>query len=177
MPVAPSHEKKPFALYNRSALPDSTGTIEGAAGVWFYKREPDGLYILFQKRSKNVHNAGFYDMTAGGHIDAGEEASPISVAIREAKEEVGVSLAPEELDFLVSYISGDRYIFVYASDRTGKSDQFSLDEYEVESLKWVKVSELETFAEQHAKKPLRENPLHLPALKFYFSALESDGNL
>lgn len=169
-------EKKPSALYNPSGLPDPSGKIEGAAGVWFFKREPSGLYLLFQKRSKNVHNGGFYDMTAGGHIDAGEEGSPLSVAIREAKEEIGVTLSPEELDFVVAYISGDRYITVYISDRTGKDDVFTLDPFEVDSLEWVKVSDMEAFAEEYAKKPLRENPLHLPALKFYFDAL-SHGNL
>lgn len=176
MPETTSYTKKPYALYNRSALPDPTGKIEGAAGVWLYKREQGELFILFQKRSKTVHNGGLYDMSAGGHIDAGEESSPISVAIREAKEEIGISLAPEELDFLISYISGDRYVFVYASDRTGKSDEFTLNSAEVESIKWVKVSELESFAQQNVKKPLKENPLHLPALKLYFSSLEH-GNL
>lgn len=170
------YRKKPYALYNRSALPDKAGRIEGAAGVWFYKRENDELYILFQKRSMFVNNGGLYDMTAGGHIDAGEEGSPISVAIREAKEEIGIDLSPEELDFVVSYISGNRYIFVYASDRTGKNDELRPSPDEVESLKWVKVSDIDSFALANAKKPLQENPLHIPALKYYFASL-NHGNL
>ena len=136
----------------------------GNANVWFYKKDEGDIKILFQKRSKFVDgNPGMYDVSAGGHIDPGE--TPEEAALRETREEIGVALKPSDLSFLGLFETPKKSFYVYAVDWTGKPDDFNLDPKEVESVKWVSFSDLDTFVEKSVKLPLRENPAQLLALK------------
>ncbi len=65
----------------------------GVAHVWIYNRKGQ---ILLQQRHKDVKwAAGCWDLTAGGHISAGE--SPEQAAIRETKEELVFDVNQTEL--------------------------------------------------------------------------------
>ncbi len=159
-------EIRPCAYYNKLGLPDQNGELEGGACIWFVrKNENNQKEILFQKRSKNIHNGGYYDASAGGHIDKGED--PLTTAIREAKEEIGLTINPDELIYVTTYATDKKLITVYVSDRTGKNDELTLDENEVESVEWVKPEDLDTFTQTHAKPPLRNLLPHIPVLRYY----------
>jgi len=73
---------------------------------------PEGL-ILFGRR----HNTGFEDgawHVPAGHLEASE--SVVQALIREAKEEVGVTIAPEDVEFvhiMHSSSSGGRAAFFF----------------------------------------------------------------
>jgi len=59
--------------------------------------EPAGR-LLFQRRAARVENfPGKLDITAAGHLRQGED---LLDGLREAKEELGVAIAPEAVEFL-----------------------------------------------------------------------------
>lgn len=63
---------------------------------WLVRRDADGrARVLFQRRSKDKDtNPGRCDITAAGHLSAGE---PVRDAVRELEEELGLSVAFEAL--------------------------------------------------------------------------------
>ena len=158
-------EEKPFQYYNNVGLPEAHGAYEGGACIWLVKREEDKTYLLFQKRAEGIQFGGFYDASTGGHIDEGED--PLTAAIREAKEEIGLTITPEELRFDCEYATDKKMISVYLSDRTGKNDELVLDKEEVESVEWIELQDLDMFIRARVKPPLRELLPHLPVLRFY----------
>ena len=158
-------DKKPYQYYNELGLPDDNGKLEGGASVWLVKRENNKTFILFQERSLNVQNGGLYDSSAGGHIDEGED--PLTAALRETEEEIGLHLEPSELRFVGSYATDKKHIYIYLSDRTEKQDNLILQKDEVASVEWVALEDLDMFIRARVKPPLRENSAHLPVLRAY----------
>ncbi|MDE1825280.1 MAG: NUDIX domain-containing protein [Candidatus Micrarchaeota archaeon] len=74
---------------------------------WIVRKEGNRGYILFQLRGKQKSwFPGRLDITAGGHILAGES---MEKSVRELKEEVGISANLEDLAFLG--IRSDPFIF------------------------------------------------------------------
>lgn len=54
--------------------------------------------ILFQKRQNTGYCDGFYDLSASGHVDANESTK--HAMCREAKEELGIDINEEDLEFI-----------------------------------------------------------------------------
>ncbi|MFZ1248967.1 MAG: alpha/beta fold hydrolase [Candidatus Saccharimonadales bacterium] len=76
--------------------PDQTasGALHGASHVWLWRKSGSTVEILLQQRAKDKRTwPGFWDISAAGHIDFGE--SPLQAALREAKEELGITLGAE----------------------------------------------------------------------------------
>ena len=161
--------KKPYSHYAKYAVQDPSGPYEGGVCLWLYKIENGEVFLLFQKRALSVNNGGFYDSSAGGHIDEGED--PLTAILRETKEEIGLEISKEDLRFLTSYIEGNKYIHVYLSDRTGQDDLFTLNYDEVDSIEWVSLADFDKFVEENVKPPLKKDRFHLPAVKRF---LEED---
>jgi len=62
---------------------------------WLTRREAERRYVLFQLRTMNKDtNPGCYDITAAGHLAAGET---MREAVRELNEELGVQASFEQL--------------------------------------------------------------------------------
>ena len=159
-------EEKPYQYFNVYGKPEAEGTLEGGACIWLIRRTESGsVEVLFQKRSEKVKNAGFYDASAGGHIDEGEDE--LTAGLREAREEIGLGLEPSDLRFVCRYATDKKLISVYLADRTGKDDELTLDPEEVESVEWVKLEDFDMFIRARVKPPLREILAHLPVLRYY----------
>ena len=60
----------------------------------------EGLYIVQQRSLKARYFAGKWEVTGGG-VQAGE--TPVQAAIREAKEELHLSISPDELIHAYDY--------------------------------------------------------------------------
>ncbi len=65
---------------------------------WLISRENDKHYIIFQKRHRDKDTfPNRYDITAAGHLMAGESPSD---GIREVQEELGIDITFEDLQYL-----------------------------------------------------------------------------
>ncbi|MGN1170345.1 MAG: NUDIX domain-containing protein [Lachnospiraceae bacterium] len=72
------------------------GILHRTAHVWILRKRNGIIQILLQKRSDNKDShPGVYDISSAGHIPAGVDY--ISSAVRELKEELGVSVKPDAL--------------------------------------------------------------------------------
>jgi isopentenyl-diphosphate delta-isomerase type 1 len=104
--------------------------------------------VLLQKRSTDKKKwPGCWDVTSGGHVDAGELG--LMAAVRELYEELGIKIEPKD----VRYISGCR-----SNNRDGKmrdahfneffvafkdvdTKDIKMQESEVEAFNWVDFEE------------------------------------
>ena len=86
------------------------GDLHRSVHVWIVT--PRG--VLIQRRSLRKENhPGLWDVSVAGHLSAGEDA--VTAAIREAEEEIGLLLAPGELQHIGTIaercvLNGGRYI-------------------------------------------------------------------
>lgn len=158
-----------------SALDNPTpddGVTLGIVLVWLYRRTDDGPELLFQQRAPQVNNGGLWDVSAGGHINYREPT--LDAAIRECREEIGATLTPDDLQLgYVDYVP-TRFRHYYFCDWTGHPDKFHFDDHEVSAVRWVRLSELDTFIDQYAKPSIRNSQLTRHLLKHW---LTHHGNL
>ncbi|MBQ3309505.1 NUDIX domain-containing protein [Candidatus Saccharibacteria bacterium] len=128
------------------------------AQVWLYRKNGDSIEILFQKRSPYVdRNANYFDRSAGGHINFKEDR--LAAAIREVKEEIGVTVSPKKLYFIASETSGhaNMFIHIYAYDFTDNTEEFHFNDQEVSEVRWIPLSEFDDFIESNAKPALKSD--------------------
>ena len=118
----------------------------GNAHVWCWKRTPNGISILIQKRSLLKKNSpGYYHASASGHVNVGE--SPVEAAVRESKEEINLSLNPSYLTLVqvVRPRSWQSFNYVYTYELS-RDESFTFTDGEVDSVKWVPIDELKQMA-------------------------------
>ncbi|WP_163528280.1 NUDIX hydrolase [Halobacillus ihumii] len=69
---------------------------------WFYQHEENRSMIYFQKRSDSKKDyPSLYDITAAGHITAGE--SRVGGGLREIEEELGLKVTQNQLNYTGFY--------------------------------------------------------------------------
>mgnify|MGYP005776365045 CR=1 FL=1 len=105
--------------------------------------------VLLQKRSaKKKLWPNMWDITAGGHVDAGEFG--FQAVIRECKEELGIELKRNEMFFIGAStsinIKGDvinkHFNEYYISNKDIDLSNIKLQEDEVSEVKWVDKDEI-----------------------------------
>jgi isopentenyldiphosphate isomerase len=124
------------------------GIRHRTAHVWIVRKVDGRTQILLQKRCKSKDSfPGCYDISSAGHIPAG--ADYISSALRELKEELGVSVDAKELkdcgmhklDVNAEFYGKpfiDRQISkVYLLNLDWDETAFSVQEEEIESVLWM----------------------------------------
>lgn len=72
-----------------------------AVFVILFRGSEDSLEILLQKRQNTGFMDGYWDVSASGHVEEGE--SNTQAAIREAKEEIGIEIARNDIKFAGFY--------------------------------------------------------------------------
>lgn len=140
----------------------------GAASVWLYRHVGDEIEILFQQRAPQISNGGKWDVSAGGHIN--DEEATVAAAVRELSEEIGVTVAPEDLEFifrLKTFFKIQMFINYYICDWTGKPEDFHFADGEVSQVKWVKLSEFDDFVDKYAKQPIVDAHFTRELAKFW----------
>ena len=130
--------------------------------VWIVKKNDKGYDILMQKRSLNKDSfPGMYDTSSAGHIRAGDE--PVASAIRELKEELGITAEASQLlyigkfhgryskEFHGSMFNDNEIPYVFLFQGNVDIDQLTLQEEEVDEVRWF---DMETVWEeiQHSRK-------------------------
>lgn len=126
------------------------GVLHGASHIWIWRGHGPETEILLQQRAKDKLTwPGFFDISAAGHIDAGE--LPLHAAVRETKEELGVDIDPKQLRLLFVYRANDtldngvienEFLFVYGL-RLDSEVTFVHDGEEVDSILWMKLPEFQ----------------------------------
>ncbi len=85
-----------------------------------------------------------------GIVDANE--SPMTAALRETQEEIGITIDPAEIDLLtVIYTQGkdgylDRFNFVFILDQFTDDGSFVLQPDEIEKVEWVGLHEIAEYS-------------------------------
>ncbi|MEX2052200.1 MAG: NUDIX domain-containing protein [Candidatus Paceibacterota bacterium] len=74
------------------------GLLHREIHVWMFDENKN---IFFQKRGLHRTSPGLLDVTIGGHVNVGENYN--EAAVREAKEETGISLSASDLVFLKKF--------------------------------------------------------------------------
>ena len=107
----------------------------------------EGQYIMQQRSLKAKYSPGEWDVTGGG-VNSGETSA--EAAVREAKEELGVTVRPENLRYMMSEITywGEEYGMIcdtWAAQVDLPEEGFRISEYEVNDVRCVPFQEfLET---------------------------------
>ena len=130
---------------HRDGIPHRT------AHVWIVREKEGRTEILLQKRSEDKDSfPGLYDTSSAGHIPAGDE--PLDSAIRELREELGVTASPEELSYAGNFhirydkvfhdqpFRDNEVVSVYVLTRP--VDSFTLQESEVSEVRWFDLEEV-----------------------------------
>lgn len=87
------------------------GDWHASVHIWVARRRLGGMEFLLQKRAEDKDSfPGCWDAATTGHIDAGED--PISAAIRELGEEIGVKARRRSLS-------------CYAAERSARTMYFT----------------------------------------------------
>lgn len=109
----------------------------------------DNKRVLLQQRSANKKLwPNLWDITAGGHVLTGELG--YQSAIRETKEEIGIELKKETLEFIGSTISEDvkgdiinrHFNEYYVTHLDLDTKDIVLQEEEVQDIKWFDKEEI-----------------------------------
>lgn len=105
--------------------------------------------VLLQRRSPNKRMwPNMWDITAGGHVDAGEFG--YKAVIREAKEELGIDLCKNDLTFIGCSVSnnikGDikdnHFNEFYIANKDVDETKLSLQKEEVAEVRWFGKEEI-----------------------------------
>jgi 8-oxo-dGTP diphosphatase len=83
----PTGVRKPKPLIHRD------GDWHRAAHIWIVT--PDGRILLQRRSVRKENNPGLWDVSAAGHLSAGEGA--VESAVREVEEELGLTIDAAEL--------------------------------------------------------------------------------
>lgn len=122
------------------------GWYHNTIHLWLYTKKGE---ILLQQRShkKSIYPL-LWDVSAAGHVDAGE--SLLNAAIRETHEELGLLLKPEELNKIgihkhcKNYNNGQikdyEFHHVFIAELAVNIEELTPDDEEVEAVKLVSIS-------------------------------------
>lgn len=130
----------------------ANGIRHRTSHVWLLRKRPDGIEVLLQKRSDNKDSfPGCYDISSAGHIPAG--VSFRESAVRELKEELGLTVSEDELtDCGLIRISGhsifhgkpfidEQVSKVFYIWKDVEPEQMTLQTEEVSEVRWMLLEE------------------------------------
>ena len=129
------------------------GLYHNTAHVWLYT--PEGCVLLAQRSASKLICPLLWDVSVAGHVDAGESIT--DAAIREIHEELGVKISKDALveiginKSMRSYPNGmidNEFHHSFISEVNFKISDYEINTEEVETIKYVTLSEFENFLDQ-----------------------------
>lgn len=112
---------------------------------WISIKDADkGVCVLFQRRGSDVSNPLKLDISAAGHLKAGET---VADGVREITEEIGVMPAFEELIDLgmLKWMHSAEFAYTYLYKYTGNIEDLLLQESEVADMFYAPLPDLQAF--------------------------------
>ncbi len=127
------------------------GDTHGTAHIWIVRAcGVGGFEILLQKRSQGKDSyPGCFDISSAGHVQAGDDF--LTTALRELKEELGISAEAGQLEFAGIHkgymeeefygkmFKDSEYSHVYVYREPVDIQGLKLQEEEVESVMWMEL--------------------------------------
>ncbi len=127
--------------------------------------------ILVQKRS-NIMNSSpnKWELSSSGHVDQGE--NELDACIREAKEELGVSLSKENVKLIDTRTFENELAYTYIT-RIKNTTEFKLQESEVSEVKFVSLHDFKNmiFSDDFV---YRDKEYHEFLLNYFINTLKID---
>lgn len=109
--------------------------------VWLWIVDTNGR-VLVQLRSKNKSfMPNLWDISCAGHVAAGESA--IDACIREVREELGISLSVNDIEFCGEIISiqFNELGQLYITKLDPSAHNITLQKDEVQDIRWLNYSD------------------------------------
>lgn len=130
----------------REDFKDNPQLIMGNAHIWFWKKKGNQVEILLQKRALTKSTRpGAYHISAGGHINIGEDS--VEAAVRETKEEMGIDLESTKLHYVCSTRivgrAANDIVTVFLYQLQG-DEEFTYIDGEVDSYEWRPLDEFKS---------------------------------
>lgn len=120
--------------------------------IWIAREVMGKWQVLLQKRALTKDSfPGRYDTSSAGHIQAGDE--PLESAIRELKEELGIIVSPEQLEFAGTFrvqyekefhnklFKDNEIAFVYVYLGNVDIDRVVVQVEELECVEWFDLND------------------------------------
>lgn len=102
-----------------------------------------GQYLI----QKVAASKGNYYATTAGHVKSGEKDFALAM-LRELKEEIGLSAVKSELNLVKIRRYEYKFTFLYTLKSSVPIEALRLQEEEVESVKWMTISEIEQLCKE-----------------------------
>lgn len=118
--------------------PIQKGYYHLGADIWIINSENK---ILIQKRSPKKRQAPNVWAMTGGSVIKGEMS--LQTIQRETKEELGIVLNKEEIQFIKRYKTGEVWLDTYMIRQDIDLDDIIMQEEEVSKVKWATYDEIE----------------------------------
>ncbi len=119
------------------------GRFHKVVHIWIQNSEGK---LLMQKRSDTVDNCPGEWATTGGSVVAGEE--PLNSAVRELEEEMGLTVAQEELQYCLMVRRKDSFCYIYLLKKDIRTEELVLQECEVADVQWLSLQEIDKMIEE-----------------------------
>ena len=132
-----------------------TGVCHRTVHTWLVNKREE---MLLQLHSHNKDSfPDYWDISAAGHVQSGE--TYLQAAVRELKEELGVSADPEDLIYItdVSYFSpkNNEFAKAYVLLTDLEEKDFVFSDHEVDEVRYVHYSKLREMIKDPANKIIR----------------------
>jgi len=151
-----NENNKPLSLSKMKSEAHKKGLWHRAAHIWIYNHKGE---ILLQLRSqeKDLY-PNKWDVSVAGHVSAGEE--PITSAIREIKEEIGLSVEAKDLDFIkirkaevfFENIINKEFYYIYFMKFDGNVNELILQEEEVSDVRFLSINKVQEELKKYPDK-------------------------
>ena len=145
------------------------GLWHRAVHIWVYNSNGD---ILLQLRSKIKDlYPKMWEISATGHVSVGEE--PIISALREIKEEIGLSINENDLNFfqirkqksIYKKIINNEFYYVFFYKYDGDISKLKLQKEEVEEIRFIPLDDIEIELKNNSEK-------YIPYGEYWFDIIK-----
>ncbi len=114
------------------------GRFHKVVHIWIQNSEGE---LLMQKRSDTVDNCPGEWATTGGSVQEGED--PLTTAVRELAEELGLTVSTEELRYCLMVRRKEAFCYVYMLKKDIPVESLTLQECEVAAAEWMSLEKVD----------------------------------
>jgi len=129
--------------------------------LWFFREGQ----ILLARRFNTGYADGQYSVPAG-HLDGGETV--MDAAAREAKEEVGVQIKPEDMAFstVMHRMEEDERVDFFVHVQQWQGEPFNAEPDKCDDLRWVNIDQLPVNVVPYVRQALGNHLAGIPFDEF-----------